>query len=169
MAQISFRTSPILTCGELPQIGSQTPKFELVRSSFSPFQDSHLQGQKTILYLFPSIDTSVCSLGIQKFNEQALLYKLTIVGVSMDLPFALGRYLKNRATDLDNVILTSAFRAPTFGTDFGALITNGQLEGFLSRAVISVNEQGTVVYAEQVPEIIEEPNYQAAARALTAS
>jgi thiol peroxidase len=119
-----------------------------------------LQGKTIILNIFPSIDTGICAASTQRFNQIASERKDTVIlCVSMDLPFALNRFCG--AEGLEAVKPLSVFRS-TFGNDYGVTITDGPLEGLLSRAVVVINTSGNVVYTEQVPEIAQEPDYDAA-------
>ena len=114
-----------------------------------------------ILNIFPSIDTGVCATSTRRFNEEASsLENAVVVCVSADLPFALGRFCG--AEGLENVVPVSTFRNPEFGENYGATITDGPLAGLLSRAIVVIDETGNVAYTEQVPEIAQEPNYDAA-------
>jgi thiol peroxidase len=164
MATITFKGTPITTCGELPIKNSVAPDFTLVKQDLSETILSDYKGKRLILNIFPSIDTGVCAISVRKFNEKAAALKNTVVlCVSMDLPFAQSRFCG--AEGIKNVVAASAFRS-TFGDHYGVTIANGPLAGLLSRAVVIVNENGKVIYTEQVPEIAQEPNYDAALAAL---
>jgi len=164
MAQITFKGTPIKTCGELPAKNSRAPDFTLVKQDLSDAELSAYKGKRLILNIFPSIDTGVCAMSVRKFNEKAAALKNTVViCVSMDLPFAQGRFCG--AEGIKNVVTASAFRS-SFGEHYGVTIAEGPLAGLLSRAVVIINEAGQVIYTEQVPEIAQEPNYDAALAAL---
>ena len=164
MATITFKGTPIKTCGELPAKNSAAPDFGLVKQDLSETVLSDYKGKRLILNIFPSIDTGVCAVSVRKFNEKAAALKNTVVlCVSMDLPFAQGRFCG--AEGIKNVVTASAFRS-TFGDHYGVTIANGPLAGLLSRAVVIINENGKVIYTEQVPEIAQEPDYNAALAAL---
>jgi thiol peroxidase len=165
MAQIKLKGNPINTVGNLPKVGSTVPDFTLTKSDLSEISLKDLKGKKIILNIFPSIDTGVCAASTRRFNAEAeKLTNTAVVCVSMDLPFALSRFCG--AEGLKNVITTSDFRHIEFGKNFGVAIVDGPLSGLMSRAVVIVDESGKVVYTEQVPEITQEPNYDAALKAL---
>ena len=164
MADILLRGTPITTVGELPAVGSTAPAFELVGSDMSPVTSADFAGQRVILNIFPSIDTGICSSSVRRFNELAASLENTkVVCVSKDLPFALGRFCG--AEGIENVVTASAFRS-TFGEDYQVTMATGNLRGLLSRSVVVLDENGVVLYTEQVPEFGQEPNYEAALGAL---
>ncbi len=164
MAQITFKGSPIKTSGTLPAKGSAAPDFTLTKQDLSETVLADYKGKRLILNIFPSIDTGVCAMSVRKFNEKAAALKNTVVlCVSMDLPFAQGRFCG--AEGIKNAITASAFRS-AFGDHYGVIIAEGPLAGLLSRAVAVINENGKVIYTEQVPEITQEPDYDAALAAL---
>ena len=160
MAQITFKGSPINTLGELPAAGSDAPDFTLVKQDLSETILADYKGQRLILNIFPSIDTGVCAASVRAFNEKAAgLENAAVLCVSMDLPFAQGRFCG--AEGIDNVVTASAFRA-AFGDHYGVSIVDGPLAGLFARAVIVIDEDSKVVYTELVPEIAQEPDYDAA-------
>jgi thiol peroxidase len=164
MAKITFKGSPIRTAGDLPVNGSAAPDFTLVKQDLSETVLADYKGKRLVLNIFPSIDTGVCAMSVRKFNEKAAALKNTVVlCVSMDLPFAQSRFCG--AEGIQNVVTASAFRS-AFGDHYGVIIAEGPLAGLLSRAVVVINENGKVVYTEQVPEIAQEPDYDAALTAL---
>jgi len=165
MASITLKGNPINTIGTLPAAGSKAPAFAGVKTDLSECSLAELAGKKVVLNIFPSIDTGVCAMSTTRFNKEAGSLENTVVlCVSVDLPFALGRFCG--AEGLDAVVPVSTFRNPEFGSSYGVTIVDGPLAGLLSRAVVVVDESGTVVYSEQVPEITQEPNYDAALAAL---
>jgi thiol peroxidase len=165
MASITLKGNPATTVGDLPVTGSPAPAFTTVKTDLSDCSLAELSGKKIILNIFPSIDTGVCATSTRRFNQDAVALENTVVVcVSADLPFALGRFCG--AEGLEDVVPVSTFRNPEFGTDYGVTIADGALAGLLSRAVVVIDESGTVVYTEQVPEITQEPNYEAALAAL---
>ncbi len=164
MAQITFKGSPIQTCGELPAKGTAAPDFTLVKQDLSETVLSDYKGKKLVLNIFPSIDTGVCAMSVRQFNEKAAALKNSVVlCVSMNLPFAQARFCG--AEGIKSVVTASAFRS-AFGEHYGVTIAEGPLAGLLSRAVVVINESGKVIYTEQVPEIAQEPDYTAALAAL---
>ncbi len=157
MANITFKGNPIHTVGNLPEVGTQAKEFTLVNSDLSEKKLSDYQGKKVVLNIFPSIDTGVCAASARHFNQDATsLENTVVVNVSRDLPFALSRFCA--AEGLDNVDVLSDFRG-SFGEDYGVTLEDSPLHGLLSRAVVVLDENGKVVYTEQVPEIGQEPNY----------
>jgi len=164
MAQITFKGTPIRTIGELPAKGIVATDFALVKQDLSETVLSDYKGKRLVLNIFPSIDTGVCATSVRKFNEKAAALKNTVVlCVSMDLPFAQSRFCG--AEGIKNVVTASAFRS-AFGDHYGVTIAEGPLTGLLSRAIVVINESGKVLYTEQVPEIAQEPDYDAALAAL---
>ncbi|KXZ58434.1 thiol peroxidase [Brevibacterium ravenspurgense] len=164
MADITFQGDPITTVGNLPEKGAQAPAFTLVGTDLSDVELKNFAGKQLVINIFPSIDTGVCQASVRAFNEKAGGRDNTVVlNVSKDLPFAQERFCA--AEGIDNVVSASAFRS-SFGEDYGVTMTAGPLKGLLSRAVVVVDAEGSVVYTEQVPEIGQEPDYEAALGAL---
>jgi thiol peroxidase len=160
MAQITFKGSPIQTAGELPSKGSSAPDFTLVKQDLSDTVLADYKGKRLVLNIFPSVDTGVCATSVRTFNEKAAALKNAVVlCVSMDLPFAQSRFCG--AEGIKNVVTASAFRS-SFGDHYGVTIAEGPLAGLLARAVVVIDEAGKVIYTEQVPEIAQEPDYDAA-------
>jgi thiol peroxidase len=145
----------------LPSRGARIPGFILTKIDLSNVGINDFSGKRLVFNIFPSIDTPVCAASVRRFNEAASSLENTMVlCVSRDLPFALSRFCG--AEGLNNVITLSAFRNDSFGKDFGVTILDGPLAGLLSRAVVISDINGKVIYAEQVPEITQEPDYKAA-------
>lgn len=164
MADITFQGNPITTVGNLPEKGAKAPAFTLVGTDLSDVELKNFAGKQLVINIFPSIDTGVCQASVRAFNEKAGGRDNTaVLNVSKDLPFAQERFCA--AEGIDNVVSASAFRS-SFGEDYGVTMTAGPLEGLLSRAVVVVDADGSVVYTEQVPEIGQEPDYEAALGAL---
>lgn len=164
MAEILFKSNPVHTVGELPAVGAPAPTFEVTGADLSPVSLADFAGSKVVLNIFPSIDTGVCAMSVRTFNEKAAALDNTkVVCVSRDLPFALGRFCG--AEGIDNVVTTSDFRTD-FGEVYGVTFTDGPLKGLLSRSIVVIGADGTVVYTEQVGETTSEPNYDAALAAL---
>jgi len=165
MAKITLKGNPINTCGELPSIGSQATNFVLTKTDLSDVSLGDLKGKRVILNIFPSIDTDVCAASVRHFNAEANALENTVVlCVSLDLPFAHARFCG--AEGLSNVESVSEMRNHDFGEQYGVRITDGPLAGLLSRAVVVLDENGTVTYTEQVPDIVQEPDYEAALNAV---
>ena len=160
MAEVTLKGNKLETIGELPVVGSKAKAFTLVGQDLSDVTLGDFAGKKLILNIFPSIDTGTCATSVRTFNEKAAALENTkVLCVSMDLPFALGRFCG--AEGIENVVTASGFRS-SFGTDYGMLFTTGPLAGLYSRSVVVLDESGAVVYTEQVKETVDEPNYQAA-------
>ena len=165
MAKINLKGKEISTIGYLPAIGAPAPDFKLVKTNLEETNLKDYRGKTVVLNIFPSVDTGVCAASVRKFNSEASNRKETVViCVSADLPFAHKRFCE--AEGLQNVIPASAFRSPDFGKNYGQTITSGVLAGLLARAVVVIGPEGQVRYTEQVPEIGQEPNYQAALDAM---
>ncbi len=165
MATITLKGNEIHTIGELPKVGSDAPLFTLVKEDLSLLSASDLKGKKVVLNIFPSLDTGVCAASVRQFNKMASEgLGATVVCISKDLPFAHKRFCE--AEGLNDVITASDFRDDNFGHAYGTTIVDGPMAGLHSRAVVVVNEDGDVIYTEQVPEIVQEPDYEAALQAI---
>jgi thiol peroxidase len=161
MASITLGGNPVHTSGELPAVGSQLADFKLVQNDLSVASLSSFAGKKLVLNIFPSVDTGTCATSVRKFNESASgLENTTVLCISKDLPFAQKRFCG--AEGLENVVNLSDFQDGSFGKTNGLDIIDGPLKGLLSRAIIVVDENGKVIHTEQVAEIANEPNYEAA-------
>lgn len=161
MASITLGGNPIHTSGDLPQKGSKAADFSLVKTDLSTASLADFAGKRLVLNIFPSIDTGTCAQSVRTFNKNASELENTIVlCVSRDLPFAQKRFCG--AEGLENVVNLSDFKSGAFGKNYGLEITDGPLAGLHSRVVIVLDENATVLYAEQVAEIADEPNYDAA-------
>ena len=165
MATINFQGKPVHTSGELPQVGQQAPDFSLTGSDFQPLTLEKLKGQRVILNIFPSIDTGICALSVKRFNQEAAQFENTqVVCVSRDLPFAQQRFCG--AEGIENVISASDFATGAFSKAYGLLMTDGLFSDLSARAVVILDENSQVIYTELVPEIAQEPNYEAALASL---
>lgn len=165
MATVTLGGNPINTIGNLPVKGDKAVDFKLVKEDLSEASLSDFAGKKVILNIFPSIDTPTCATSVRKFNQQASELENTVVlCISRDLPFAQKRFCG--AEGLSNVICLSDFRDGKFGKDYGLEFADGKLAGLHSRAVVVVDQTGTVTYSEQVAETANEPDYQAALASL---
>lgn len=164
MASITFQSNPVTTVGELPATGSSLPAFDLVGADLDPVTSGAFAGRRVVLNIFPSLDTGTCAMSVRKFNELAAgLENTVVVCVSKDLPFAQARFCG--AEGIENVVTGSAFRS-SFGEDFGVTMVDGPLQGLLSRAVVIADADGTIIHTQQVGEIADEPDYDAAQAAL---
>ncbi|MBD8347340.1 MULTISPECIES: thiol peroxidase [unclassified Dysgonomonas] len=161
MSQITLGGQAVNTIGNLPSVKSKAPAFTLVKQDLSELSLSDLKGKNVILNIFPSLDTSTCAASVRKFNKEAAsLSNTVILAVSADLPFAAGRFCTTEG--IENVIPVSVFRDQAFARDYGVLLVDGPLKGLLARSLVVINPEGEVVHTELVPEIKDEPNYEAA-------
>jgi thiol peroxidase len=164
MANITLKGNPVRTSGELPKTGSSAPNFKLVRGDLSEVTLGTYDGKRKVLNIFPSIDTGTCAMSVRTFNKEAGdLNNTTILNISADLPFAQTRFCG--AEGIKTAETLSSFRS-TFAKDYGLQMTDGPLAGLCSRAVIVLDESNKVLYTEQVGDIVSEPNYAAALKAL---
>jgi thiol peroxidase len=165
MATITLQGNEIHTNGELPAVGAKAPDFHLVDAQLNDRRLADYAGKKKLLNIVPSLDTGVCATSTRKFNEAAAAHgNAVMLVISADLPFAQGRFCG--AEGVDKVIPLSMMRSRNFAKDYGVLIEDGPLAGITARAVVVVDESDKVVYTELVPEIAQEPNYDAALAAL---
>ena len=166
MAQITLRGNPINTVGELPAVGSPAPEFTLIGTDLGEVTYEQFRAKPVLLNIFPSVDTPVCAMSVRTFNERAQASGFTVLCVSNDLPFAQKRFCG--AEGIENVITASAFR-DSFGQDYGIALADGSMAGLLAGAVVVIGADGNVAYTELVPEIGQEPSYDAGLSALGAS
>lgn len=157
--------NPIRIDGNFPKVGQKAPAFSLVNRDLADVTLDNFAGKKKVLNIVPSLDTPVCALSTRKFNEQASNMDNTVVLIiAADLPFAMSRFCD--AEKLDKVVTLSTMRGANFMKDYGVAIAEGPFAGITARAVIVLDESDTIVHAELVPEIADEPNYEAALAAL---
>lgn len=157
MANITLKGNTFNTTGELPSVGSTAKDFNLVASDLSVKSLADFKGKNLVLNIFPSLDTGTCAASVRRFNQEAgSLNNTNVLCISKDLPFAQTRFCG--AEGLENVITLSDFRSD-FSKQYGLEIANGPLAGLCSRAVVIIDEEGKVIYNQQVPEIVDEPNY----------
>ncbi len=165
MTKITLKGNPVKTIGKLPKVGKKAPKFNLVKADLSKAKLKDFKGSKLILNIFPSLDTGTCAASVRRFNKEASeLENTKVLCISRDLPFAQARFCG--AEGLENVITLSDFPKGKFGKSYGVTIDDGPMKGLLSRAVVVISEEGIVAYTEQVPEIVDEPNYEVDLKAL---
>ena len=161
MASITLGGNPIHTIGELPKVGTKLADFKLVKNDLSTATLTDFAGTNLILNIFPSIDTGTCATSVRTFNATASKLENTkVLCISRDLPFAQKRFCG--AEGIENVVNLSDFKDGSFGRTTGLEIVDGVLAGLHSRCVIVVDASGTILYTEQVSEIANEPNYEAA-------
>ena len=166
MTKTAFKGNPVSLAGEFIQVGAQAPDFSLVKGDLGNYTLADAKGKFIVLNIFPSMDTGVCATSVRKFNQLAAGKDNTVVlAVSKDLPFAQGRFCTPEG--IENVVPLSDYRYTSdFGEKYGVLMTEGPLCGLLARAVVVINPEGKVIYTQLVPEIVEEPNYEAALAAI---
>lgn len=161
----AFKGDTVNLSGDLPAVGASLPAFTLTNTELATVDNSTYTGQTVVFNIFPSVDTGVCAASVRQFNELATKFDgVTIVNVSRDLPFALGRFCGSEG--IENADAASDFRGG-FGEAFGNVQVDGPLAGLLGRAVVIADGNGEVIYTELVPEITTEPDYDAAAAALS--
>jgi len=166
MAEITLGGNAIHTSGNLPRPGSKAPDFKLTATDLSIKKRSDYKGQRLVLNVFPSIDTGTCAMSVRTFNKKASeLENTTVLCISKDLPFAMDRFCG--AEGIDNVDTLSDYKTGNFGKDYGLTITDGPLETLHSRCVVVLDTDGTILHTEQVGEIADEPNYEAALAAIS--
>ncbi|MEJ2479866.1 MAG: thiol peroxidase [Acidihalobacter sp.] len=165
MANITLHGTPIKTNGELPAVGGQAPDFHLVDGDLNDVNLATYAGKKKLLNIVPSLDTPTCATSTRKFNEFAKQHDdVVMLVISADLPFAQKRFCG--AEGVDNVLPLSLMRTRAFAKDYGVLIEDGPLAGITARAVVVLDADNRVLHTEMVPEIGDEPNYDAALAAL---
>ena len=165
MATITLQGNEINTNGDLPTVGAAAPDFSLVNSELADVSLETFAGKKKLLNIVPSLDTPVCATSTRKFNENAKAKTDTVfLMISADLPFAMSRFCSTEGAE--NVIPLSMMRSRNFAKDYGVLINDGPLAGITARAVVVLDENNKVLYTELVPEIAQEPDYDAALAAL---
>lgn len=165
MATITLQGNPFETVGDLPEVGTQAPTFNLAKQDLKPATLGDFQGQKLVLNIVPSVDTGICATSARKFNEEAASLENTkILTISKDLPFAMGRFCA--AEGIENVVMLSGFRDSEFGHAYGVGAEQGPFAGLYTRAVLVLDADHKVVYTEHVPEIAQEPDYDSALAAL---
>jgi thiol peroxidase len=165
MAQVTLKGNPIHTNGELPAVGAKAPALKLTGGDLKDVSLADYQGKRKVLNIVPSLDTAVCAMSTRKFNESAgKLPNTVVLVISADLPFAAKRFCTTEG--LQNVVPLSLMRDKAFAKDYGVLLQDGPLAGLCARAVVVLDESDKVVYRQLVPEIGQEPDYDAALAAV---
>lgn len=158
---VTFKGMEVHTNGVMPARGTVAPDFTAVAGDLSELSLGSLKGRRVVLNIFPSLDTDVCATSVRKFNAKAAgLENVTVLAVSMDLPFAQGRFCTTEG--IVNVKPVSLFRSADFAANYGLMLADGPLKGLAARAVIIIDEGQKILYEQLVPEITEEPDYDAA-------
>lgn len=161
MTTITLAGNPIAVAGQFPQVGDTVADFTLVNNGLENVALSQFDGKRKVLNIFPSIDTGICATSVRTFNQRAAnLANTAVLCISADLPFAQARFCG--AEGIENAQTLSAFRAPEVAKALGVAMIEGPLAGLTARAVIVLDEQNRVLHSELVPEIKQEPNYEAA-------
>jgi thiol peroxidase len=165
MAKITLGGSPVNTLGTLPAVGGMAPNFTLSKTDLSETTLADFKGHKVVMNIFPSIGTGVCATSVRNFNKEAAnLENTKVLCISRDLPFAQVGFCA--AEGIENVVMLSDFKNHSFGKDYQLEILDSKFAGLLSRCIIVLDETGKIVHTEQVPEIANEPNYEAALKSL---
>ena len=158
---VTLKGNPVTLFGDFPSVGQTAPDFTLVGKDLADVGLKDFAGKRKVLNIVPSLDTAVCATSTRKFNEAASALTNTVVLViSADLPFAMSRFCV--AEGLENVVTLSLMRGRDFMRNYGVKIADTGLAGVTARAVVVLDESNKVIYAELVPEITTEPNYDAA-------
>lgn len=166
MATVTLKGDKIHTSGTLPKKGEKAPDFELTATDLSTKTLKDYKGHNLVLNIFPSVDTGTCATSVRTFNKQASKLKDTkVLCISHDLPFAFSRFCG--AEGLENVVSLSDYKNGSFGKTYGLDFVDGPLESLHSRCIVVINKEGNIVHTEQVPEIVDEPNYDAAINSLS--
>jgi thiol peroxidase len=165
MATVTLKGNPVSVAGTLPAKGASAPDFSLTSKDLKDIALADFAGKRKVLNIVPSLDTPTCAKSTRVFNEKASGMSNTVVlVVSADLPFAMSRFCS--AEGLNNVVTLSTFRNHGFHSKYGVDIADGPLKGLTARAVVVLDENNKVIHSELVPEIANEPNYDAALAAL---
>ena len=164
-SSVTLKGNPVDVAGNLPKIGSKAPNFTLVDKALADVTLETFAGKRKVLNIFPSVDTPTCAASVRSFNERAASLNNTVVlNISADLPFAQTRFCA--AEGIENVVNLSSMRGRDFLMNYGVLLFTSKLAGLCARAVIVLDENNVVKHVELVPEIANEPNYDAAIAAL---
>ena len=165
MAQTKIGETTVKTSGDLPSVGSSAPDFVLAGVDLKDVSLKDFAGKNVILNIFPSIDTRVCAMSVREFNKRAAgMNNAVVLCIAKDLPFAMKRFCG--AEGIENVVMLSDFRNKGFSKTYGIEMMDGGMYGLHARAIVVIDSNGKVKYTELVPAIGQEPNYDAALKAL---
>ncbi len=165
MARVTLGGNPITVAGNFPKKGDMAPDFTLTNKDLKDVSLKDFAGKRKLLNIVPSLDTPVCAKSTRIFNERAGgMANTAVLVISADLPFAMNRFCG--AEGLTNVATLSTVRGREFHTQYGVDITDGPLKGLAARGVVVLDQNNKVLHAELVPEIKQEPDYEAALAAL---
>lgn len=161
METVYFKGLRCHTYGTVPTVGEKAPCYNFVTPDLRELTCQDFKGKRVVLNVFPSLDTPVCAASVRRFNQEAAsLPDTVVICVSMDLPFAAGRFCE--AEGIRDVLVGSAFRSPMFPEKYGLQLVDGPLAGLLARAVLVLDADRKVIYRDLVEEITHEPDYQGA-------
>ena len=161
MANVTLGGNAVTVNGNFPKAGDTAPDFTLTGKDLKEVGLKDYQGKRKVLNIVPSLDTPVCQTSTRTFNQRASSLSNTVVLViSADLPFVGGRFCG--AEGLNDVVTLSTFRNRDFHTKYGVDVADGPLKGLTARGVVVLDENNKVLYSELVPEIKQEPSYDAA-------
>lgn len=165
MANVTLGGTPVQTIGNLPAVGSKAPDFKLTDTELKDKSLADFKNSRLVLNIFPSVDTGTCAQSIRTFNKKASTLNHTkVLCISKDLPFAMARFCG--AEGIENVISLSDYKTGNFGTDYNLTFATGAFETLLSRCIVVIDTDGTILHTEQVSEIADEPDYESALEAL---
>ena len=165
MAKLTLHDDPINSAGDLPSVGTEAPNFTLTKNDLSPLSLTDIKGKRVVLNIFPSIDTGTCANSVRRFNKEASgLDNTMVLCISKDLPFAQKRFCD--AEGIDNLTTLSDYKNENFGTLYSTKLIDGPLCCLHSRAIVVIDQKGTIIHTEQVEEIVDQPNYSAALEVL---
>ncbi|WP_296317781.1 thiol peroxidase [Winogradskyella sp. UBA3174] len=165
MANVTLGGTPVETIGNLPKVGDKAPNFKLTDTELADKSHADFKGHRLVLNIFPSVDTGTCAQSIRTFNEKASgLENTKVLCISKDLPFAMARFCG--AEGIENVVSLSDYKTGNFGKDYGLTFKSGAFESLLSRCIVTIDTDGTILHTEQVTEIADEPNYESALASL---
>jgi thiol peroxidase len=165
MATVTLKGNPVTVTGRLPVKGDSGPDFNLTGKDLADVSLRNYSGKRKVLNIVPSLDTPTCAQSTRVFNQKASgMSNAVVLVISADLPFAMSRFCG--AEGLNNVVTLSTFRGRDFHGKYGVDIADGPLKGLTARAVVVLDQDNKVLHAELVPEIANEPNYEAALAAL---
>ena len=160
-SSVNLKGNPVDVAGNLPKVGSTAPNFTLVDKALADVTLETYAGKRKVLNIFPSVDTPTCAMSVRAFNKHAAgLTNTVVLNISADLPFAQTRFCA--AEGIENVVNLSTMRGRDFLMNYGVLLFTSKLAGLAARAVIVIDENNLIKYLELVPEIANEPNYDAA-------
>ena len=165
MAQTNFGDQQANTNGDLPEVNSTAPDFILTGTDMKDIRLRDYAGKNVVLNIFPSVDTSTCASSVRKFNKRAAALSDTVViNIAKDLPFAMKRFCG--VEGIKNVSLASDFRDRGFSKNYGVELIDTSFAGLFARAIVVIDKQGKIKHTELVPQIGQEPDYDAALKGL---